>query len=83
MNVTQVTDRGGPPTSSATRRFAVVAVTMMAAAGAGLLVHAAVAGARFEMIVAALGLGAGAALVGVLVLTPGGRLSIVPDDDDA
>lgn len=77
MNVTQVTDGSAP----ATRRVAAIAVTAMAVAGAGLLVHAAVYGARFEMIVAALGLAAGAALVGVLVLTPGGRLSIVGDDE--
>ena len=61
--------------------MAAIAVTAMAVAGAGLLVHAAVYGARFEMIVAAFGLAAGAALVGILVLTPGGRLSIVRDDD--
>lgn len=80
MNVTQVTD-GAPALAPATRRVAIVVVTAMAVAGAGLLVHAAVYGARFEMIGAALGLAAGAALVGVLVLTPGGRLSIVRDDD--
>ena len=81
MNVTQVTDGGAPVASSRSHRVALVAVAVMALGGAGLLVHAAVAGARFELVVAALALGAGAALVGVLVLTPGGRLSVVRDDD--
>lgn len=80
MNVTQVTDGNVPVTSSPSHRLALAAVAVMALGGAGLLVHAAVAGARFELIVAALALGAGAALVGVLVLTPGGRLSVVHDD---
>lgn len=80
MNVTQVTDGSAPALAPATRRVALIAVTAMAVAGFGLLVHAALYGARFEMIVAALALAAGAALVGVLVLTPGGRLSIVGDD---
>ena len=79
MNVTQVTDGGAP--ALATRRVAIIAVTAMAVAGVGLLVHAALYGARFEMIVAALCLAAGAALVGVLVLTPGGRLAVVRDDE--
>jgi hypothetical protein len=81
MNVTQVTDGSAPALAPATRRIAVIAVTALAAAGAGLLVHATVYGARFELIGAVFGLAAGAALVGVLVLTPGGRLSIVRDDD--
>ena len=81
MNVTQVTDGNAPVASPPSHRLALVAVAVMALGGAGLLVHAAVAGARFELIVAALALGAAAALVGVLVLTPGGRLAVVSDDD--
>lgn len=81
MNVTQVTDGGGPVASSLSHRVAVVLVLGMALAAAGLLVHAAVAGARFELVVAALALAAAAALIGILVLTPGGRLSIVDDAD--
>ena len=81
MNGTQVTDGNAPFAAPPPHRLALVAVAVMALGGAGLLVHAAVAGARFELIVAALALGAGAALVGVLVLTPGGRLSVVRDDD--
>ena len=81
MNVTQVTDGSAPVASSASHRLALAMVAVMAVAGVGLLVHAALVGARFELIVTALGLAAGAALVGILVLTPGGRLSIVRDDD--
>jgi len=81
MNATQVTDGDAPVASPSSHRVALVMVAAMTVAAAGLLVHAAVAGARFEMIVAALGLGTGAALVGILVLTPGGRLAIVRDED--
>jgi len=81
MNVTQVTDGGTPAASPVAHRVALVVVAAMALAGGGLLVHAAVVGARFEIIVAALALGAAAGLIGVLVLTPGGRLSVVRDED--
>jgi len=81
MNVTQVTDESAPVAPPSSHRVALAIVGAMTVAAAGLLVHAALAGARFEMVVAALGLGAGAALVGILVLTPGGRLSIVRADD--
>lgn len=53
---------------------------VMAGAGVGLLAHAAVTGPRFEQIVAALGLAAGAAVVGLLVLGHGG-LTVTRDDD--
>jgi hypothetical protein len=81
MNVTQVTDGSTPVASSLSHRVALVLVALMAVTAGGLLVHAAVAGARFELILAALALGTAAALVGILALTPGGRLSIVRDDD--
>ena len=51
----------------------------MAIAGAGLLLQAVVSDARFELVVLALGLAAGAAVIGLLVLTPG--LSVTRDDD--
>jgi len=79
MNVTQV-NGGAPVRPSTARRVALVAATSMAVAGGGLLVHAALAGARFETVVAALGFAAGAALVGLLALSPGG-LSVIRDDD--
>ena len=81
MNVTRVTDGGAPVAASLSHRVALVLVAAMALAAAGLLIHAVIAGARFELVVAALALGAAAALIGVLVLTPGGRLSIVDEAD--
>jgi K+ transporter len=51
----------------------------MAVAGAGLLLQALVSDARFELVVLALGLVAGAAVIGLLVLTPG--LSVTSDED--
>ena len=58
---------------------ALVATCVMAVAGAGLLLHAVVSGARFELVVLALALAAGAALIGLLALTPG--LSVTRDDN--
>jgi hypothetical protein len=79
MNATQVARGRGPSSSDAARRGAVVVACGMAVTGLGLLLHAALAGARFELVVLALGFAAGAALIGLLVLTPG--LSVTRQDD--
>ena len=79
MNATHVTRRPSRTAAGSTRRFALVAIGVMAVAGAGLLLHALVSGARFELVVLALALAAGAALIGVLVLPPPG-LSVTRDD---
>jgi hypothetical protein len=79
MKATRVSPEQGSTDPRSTRRFALVAAWVMAVAGAGLLLQALVSGARFELVVLALGLAAGAALIGLLVLTPG--LSVIRDDD--
>ena len=79
MNATHVSPERGPTDPRPTRRVALVAAWVMAVAGAGLLLQALVSDARFEMVVLALGLVAGAALIGLLVLTPG--LSVTSDED--
>lgn len=78
MNAAHVTPAPSSTAAGSTRRFAFVAICVMAVAGAGLLLHAVVSGARFELVVLALALAAGAALIGLLVLTPG--LSVTRDD---
>ena len=78
MNATQVPPGRSSTAAGSTRRVALVATCVMAVTGAGLLLHALVSGARFELVVLALALGAGAALIGLLVLTPG--LSVTRDD---
>jgi hypothetical protein len=79
MNATDVSPERGSTAPGSTRRLALVAAWVMAVAGAGLLLQALVSGARFELVVLALGLAAGAALIGLLVLIPG--LSVTRDDD--
>ncbi|HEY5886829.1 MAG TPA: hypothetical protein VIT24_03825 [Acidimicrobiales bacterium] len=79
MNATQVTPGRGSPAAGSTRRIAFVTTCVLAVGGAGLLLHAVVSGARFELVVLALALVAGAALIGLLALTPG--LSVTGDDN--
>lgn len=78
MNATQVAHGLGPSSPGAARRGALVTACAMAVTGVGLLLHAALAGARFERVVLALALAAGAALIGLLVLTP--SLSVTRHD---
>ncbi len=68
MNVTQLD--AGKPQAPATRRAALYPAVALAAVGLGLLVHAALTEARLEVLLVALGLGAAAALVGLLALAP-------------
>ncbi|MET0883109.1 MAG: hypothetical protein ABWZ13_03075 [Acidimicrobiales bacterium] len=79
MNATRVSPEQGSTDPRSTRRLALLVAWVMAVAGAGLLLQALVSGARFELVVLALGLAAGAALIGLLVLTPG--LSVTREDD--
>jgi hypothetical protein len=79
MNATHVSPEQGSTNPRSNGRLALVAAWVMAVAGAGLLLQALVFGARFELMVLALGLAAGTALIGLLVLTPG--LSVTRDDD--
>ena len=79
MNATDVSTERGSTNPRSTRRLALVAAWVMAVTGAGLLLHALLSGARFELVVLALGLAAGAAVIGLLALTPG--LSVTSDDD--
>jgi hypothetical protein len=60
MNVTQVGRGAGG------HRLAAVAVGVLAAVGIGLLLYAATAGARLEVVLAALGCAAGACVVTLL-----------------
>ncbi len=77
MNVTRMeTSRAGTPSS---RRAGLLLALGLAVAGTGLLVHAAFAEARLELVLVALGLAAAAALVGLLVVTPSGL--VVRRDD--
>jgi hypothetical protein len=48
--------------------------------GFGLLVHAVLHGARLEILLAALGFAAGAALVGLLMSSPTGTIVVLHDD---
>jgi hypothetical protein len=68
-------------TDAPTRRWARVVSVALAGTGAGLLAYAVVAALRFELVLAALGLTAGAGLVALLVISPG-SLSVVSDEDD-
>lgn len=79
MNATHAPRERGSTDPGSTRRVALVAAWVMAVAGAGLLLQALVSDARFELVVLALGLVAGAAVIGLLVLTPG--LSVTSDED--
>ena len=78
MNATHARPGCSSTAAGSARRVALVATCFMAVAGAGLLLHAVVSGARFELVVLALALAAGAALIGLLALTPG--LSVTRDD---
>jgi K+ transporter len=79
MNATHAPRERGSTDPRSTGRVALVAAWVMAVAGAGLLLQALVSDARFELVVLAFGLVAGAALIGLLVLTPG--LSVTSDED--
>jgi hypothetical protein len=77
MNITQVDGRGR---DSVLRRPALLASAGLAFVGLALLAHALLNGARLELLLAALGFGAGAALVGLLAVSPGSHLVIHQDD---
>lgn len=77
MNVTHAA--GDRPAPARPRRVARFVASSMALATGALLAHAAVTDARFELVATAVGLGLGAALVGLLALGPSG-LSVVSAD---
>lgn len=77
MNITQVDGRRRDPVL---RRPALLAAWTLALVGFGLLTHAVLNGVRLEILLAALGFAAGAALVGLLAVSSGSRIVIHQDD---